>query len=242
MRRALAESSRSEGIYQVLRERILNGELAQGERLVVRSLADEFKASDLPVREALRRLEGDGLIETVRNRGARVVTLGPEDIAGVYILRGELEALATELAGPKLSAKDFARLDSLMAEMAEVGASSAPGRYASLNHAFHSVIFERCPHPVILQTLNRLWDGHAAFGLVFSIDSERIARSRAEHAVIVEHLKAADWEKAGAVAREHKHATARSLLESVGVPIPAKLRPSMHIHSEEDRADALADA
>lgn len=236
----MADLGRSEAIYRALRERILNGALAQGERLVVRSLASEFQTSDLPVREALRRLEGDGLIETVRNRGARVITLGPEDIPGVYILRGELEALATELAGPHLTGQDFSDLDALMAEMAEAGSSDAPGRYAELNHAFHSVIFERCPHPIILQTLNRVWDGHAAFGLVFSMDSERIARSRAEHAVIVKHLRSNDWRQAGAAAREHKHAAARSLLDSVGISIPPRLLPPTDALNEEADADAVA--
>lgn len=236
----MGDPSRSEAIYQAARERILNGEIAQGERLVVRALASEFDTSDLPVREALRRLEGDGLIETTKNRGARVITLGPEDIPGVYILRGELEALATELAGPHLTGLDFQQLDDLLAEMEDVDDSVAPGQYAALNHSFHTLIFERCPHPIILQTINRVWDGHAAFGLVFSMDSERIVRSRAEHAVIVDHLRSQRWKQAGEVAREHKHATARSLLESVGVPIPKKLSPASDVLLKEEPEDALA--
>lgn len=221
----MASTSRSqtEAIHAALQQRILNGEIPQGHRLVVRAYADEFGTSDLPVREAIRRLEGDGLVEVHQYRGARVRRLEPGEIPGTYIVRGELEGLATRLAGPHLTADDLDELRQLNEQMRTTAAKGEPADYNGLNHRFHELIFGRCPYPEVTDTITRIWDVQAAFGMVFSIDHERMTASINEHDEIIASLAQGDWQLAGEQARRHKWSVACSLLEALGMEPPDDL-------------------
>lgn len=217
--------SHAERIHTDLREQILNGEIPQGHRLVVRTYAAKYGTSDLPVREAIRRLEGDGLVEVHQNRGASVRHLTAEEIPGTYIVRGELEGLATRLAGPHLDQSDLAELWQLNEAMKTAADGGEAADYNRLNHEFHTLIFNRCPYKEVTDTILRIWSGQAAFGMVFGIDARRMATSIKEHEGIVESLERKDWFAAGDLAREHKWSTARSLLELMDLEIPPELMP-----------------
>ena len=221
---AEAHGGSAEVIYAALQQRILNGEIPQGDRLVVRAYAQEFGTSDLPVREAIRKLEADGLVESHRNRGARVRKLSPQEIPGTYIVRGELEGLATRLAGPYLTDDDLDDLNQLNDEMKTTASKGEPADYYRLNHRFHKLIFSRCPFPEVTDTINRIWDGQTAFGVVFSMDVHRMEISIAEHDAIINDLVAQEWDSAGNRARDHKTSVARSLLRSMDMELPRELR------------------
>ena len=85
---------KSQTIYRALRERILSNEILSGTRLVLRQLANEYDTSDIPVREALRMLEAEGLTEHEPNKGARVPRLSMHEVDVVYRMRERLEPLA----------------------------------------------------------------------------------------------------------------------------------------------------
>ena len=216
--------SRSEEIYHSLRKRIINGEYQQGQRLIVQALATDYGLSAIPIREALKILQRDGLVEIVPNRGARVVRLDSSEVPAAYLLRGMLEGLATRLAGPQLSKQDFARLEGLISQMEEAAEGADYESYYGANRSFHSAIFEACPYALIRDTLGRTWDSQTQFGLVFSIDSYALADSRREHKQLLNVLKAGEWEEAERVARNHKYAVGRRLLRALGEPIPEVLR------------------
>jgi DNA-binding transcriptional regulator YhcF (GntR family) len=110
---------RSSEIYQELRRRILTGELAPGHRLVVRRLSEEFGCSDIPVREALRSLEGDDLIEIAPYRGAQVRIYRPDEVREAYLIRANLEAAATGAAADFVDDETLAQLERLI-EVLEV--------------------------------------------------------------------------------------------------------------------------
>ena len=94
----LMANLKSQAIYAALRERILANDIAPGTRLVMRDVANEYDTSDIPVREALRMLERDGLVETTPYRGARVTTLTAKEVEETYFIRSHLESIATGLA------------------------------------------------------------------------------------------------------------------------------------------------
>ena len=89
---------KSQTIYRALRERILSNDIDPGARLVLRDIAQQYQASDIPVREALRMLERDGLVETAPYRGARVTTLTTREVEETYFIRSHLESLARRAA------------------------------------------------------------------------------------------------------------------------------------------------
>ena len=117
---------KSHAIYLALRERILSNDIGPGTRLVMREVANQYEASDIPVREALRMLERDGLVETVPYRGARVTTLTAKEVEETYFIRSHLESIATGLAAERITDAELAQLDRLMER--DEGGRRGPGR------------------------------------------------------------------------------------------------------------------
>jgi DNA-binding GntR family transcriptional regulator len=106
---------KSQAIYQALRERILASDIEPGSRLKLREIGNQYGTSDIPVREAMRMLERDGLVETSPYVGARVTTLTAKEVAETYFIRAHLESIATGLAAERITDSELAELDALMA-------------------------------------------------------------------------------------------------------------------------------
>ncbi|PJJ65351.1 GntR family transcriptional regulator [Compostimonas suwonensis] len=204
---------KSRAIYEALRSEILTGNREPGQRLVLRQIAQEYGASDIPVREALRMLEQDGLVEITPYQGARVTTLSPEQVSEAYFVRGHLEALATELAATRLTGDDFARLDQLVEAMAE--GEPDPIDYAELNRQFHTYIVEHCGNQVLQDAIVSIWQTQSAFQIVFRLDPDRRQDSNHEHREIMRALRDGDRRKAHDLALDHKFATATALSEAL---------------------------
>ena len=147
-------ASLSQQIRDALFERIVSGALKPGDRLIELKIADEMQTSQAPVREALRELEAIGLIETQRNKGARVRIIDEGELAEIYSVRAELEALAGELAAkrsPEIG-KDLTRVLERMNKAAMKGDEKG---FAQLNSEFHSLIVNAAGN----RTLNDVWEG-----------------------------------------------------------------------------------
>jgi DNA-binding GntR family transcriptional regulator len=149
---------KSQTIYRALRERILSNEILSGTRLVLRQLANEYDTSDIPVREALRMLERDGLVEMVPYRGARVTTLTAREIEETYFIRGHLESIATGLAAERISDAELHTLDELMTRMrAAVEVQDGPG-FSDLNREFHATIIGACGNEMLRELTMDIMD------------------------------------------------------------------------------------
>ena len=105
------DSTKADDIALVIEEAIVSGELEPGTVLRQEQLSEQFNVSRTPIREALRRLAALGLVSFVPNRGVRVRTLSREELREAFLVRAELESLATELATPRMTADDLRRLD-----------------------------------------------------------------------------------------------------------------------------------
>lgn len=191
-------------IYRTLRERILSNELISGTRLVLRQLANQFDTSDIPVREALRMLERDGLVEMIPYRGARVTTLTAREIEETYFIRGHLESIATGLAAERITEAEVAVLDGLMVRMrAAVEAQDGPG-FSELNQEFHRTIIAACGNEMLRDLTMDIWQRHSGFQRVFRMVPGRLAASQAEHEGIMAALRYRDAERAAKLALWHK--------------------------------------
>jgi DNA-binding GntR family transcriptional regulator len=195
---------KSQTIYRALRERILSNEILSGTRLVLRQLANEYDTSDIPVREALRMLERDGLVEMIPYRGARVTTLTAREIEETYFIRGHLESIATGLAAERITDAELQVLDELMAGMrAAVQAQDGPG-FSDLNREFHATIVGACGNEMLRELTMDIWQRHSGFQRVFRMVPERLAASQSEHEGIMDALRARDPKRAAALALWHK--------------------------------------
>jgi DNA-binding GntR family transcriptional regulator len=142
--------------YAVLCKAIVSGELAPGERLHDAQLCRWLGLSRTPIREALSRLEDEGLVECAPQRYTRVAPLQARDAHDTFPLLAALHALATALAVPHIVPADVARLRTLNEEFARaLRAGDAPGAYAA-DDAFHGVFVARCDNPEIGRTIQRL--------------------------------------------------------------------------------------
>ena len=136
--------------YDAIRHRIASGEYAAGAHLKGEDLAVSLGISRTPVREALRRLHSEGLVELIPNRGASVVSWTRADIDEVFGLRAVLESYAAELAAQRLGVAELDELDRLAEITARLAASDAPGERAEIaiaNSRFHQLILAAAAHP-----------------------------------------------------------------------------------------------
>src|SRR5690606_36634903 len=138
-----------------LRMEILSGRLAAGTRLTTASLVERFGVSQMPVREALQALEGEGLITIAPHRGAAVLPLDQVRVRDIYDLRGALEVVLIRSALPNLSNRAMGEIAAAQARMREQVDSNDPSQLFVLNHQFHDLIYRHADNPEAYSMYNR---------------------------------------------------------------------------------------
>ncbi|QVN20461.1 GntR family transcriptional regulator [Burkholderia pyrrocinia] len=145
--------STADAVAASLREMIINGELHGGERLVERDLAERFGISRIPMREAIQRLEREGLLDIFRNRGAVVRMLGASDVQEIYDMRALLEGDAIYRSVKRLDDETLARAE-LVHRL--LGESNVPRRQGELNREFHARLYSCCGNERQLKAIAEL--------------------------------------------------------------------------------------
>jgi DNA-binding GntR family transcriptional regulator len=213
---------KSHAIYLALRERILSNDIGPGTRLVMRDVANQYRASDIPVREALRMLERDGLVETAPYRGARVTRLTAKEVEETYFIRSHLESIATGLAAERITDAELAQLELVMDRMqAAVDAQDGPA-FSDLNLEFHRTIVASCGNDMLRELTMDIWQRHSGFQRVFRMVPERLGISQREHEGIMAALRDHDAERASRLALLHKQSVRDSvsaLVDQDGEPV-----------------------
>jgi DNA-binding GntR family transcriptional regulator len=216
--RAVSEApptrSKSQRAYQSIKERIEGEELTPGYRLVLASIANELGMSVVPVREAIRRLEAEGLVTFERNVGARVSMIDDTQYRHSMETLAILEGAATALAARHLTAGDLRQARELNRLLVESLDHFDPRLFTSLNHRFHSVLFAACPNPRLLALVDAEWVRLGRLrDSTFSFVPGRAQESVREHETLVDLIEAgaplADVER---TARGHRSATLAAYL------------------------------
>jgi DNA-binding GntR family transcriptional regulator len=187
-------------VYQQLREAIVDGTLA-GAPLTELSLAAKYKVSRTPVREALRRLEQDGLVERGA-RGMQVRARSPEEILEIYEVRIILEGAAARAAAERRTDLDLMRVEQIHASM-KAASRDDPERLATANRQFHEVIWAMSHNATLIDLLMRLHAHLIRYRETTLTYEDRWDEVLAEHQNLIEAIRAGDREKAGRIAEEH---------------------------------------
>lgn len=189
-------------VCDALRERIMDGSLAPGERLVEDRLAAELGVSRNPVREALRVLAVEGYVALVPRRGAEVATLSPAVVEDIFEVRQALEALGARLACRNATPEGLARLREVLAEAeAAIDEPGGAARLPALNTRFHELVLEQAANPVLAGVMEPL---RGRMQWIFSRTARaRAPHSLAEHRALVDAIAARDEEEAARLAVAH---------------------------------------
>ncbi len=198
-------------VYALLREKILDGMFAPGERLNVEALAQQLTVSQTPLKGALARLVADGLVEVQPRRGTFIAQVSPRQIGEMLSIRRALELLAAETALDHVTAADIAHLRALLDAIEQ--ATDVDSHYRG-NYDLHKRLVELSGNKKLAEFYMEL-NGHIHMALIHS--SSRIWRSRAraeavEHSAIVDALEMRDLPRLQAAITAHLTRASASLM------------------------------
>jgi DNA-binding GntR family transcriptional regulator len=190
--------SKTDLVAALIRELIITGELETGEQLRQRDLGQRFGVSQTPVREAMRRLESEGLLRSDTHRGFTVAAPDLGRVEENFQIRAALESLGASLAARKIDPAGLRRLRELNEQMRALAADDDPG-YAELNREFHFTVYEYAHSPLLLSLMRLLWASlHGG---------PRVSRTHAESARQHDEILAAlaEGDADAASARTYQH-------------------------------------
>lgn len=208
-----------------LRTAILEGRFKPGEWLRQEKLAQELNVSQMPVREALKELAAEGLIEHVPYRGARVVEFAVDDVTDLYEHRAFLEGRAAEFAASHITRVEMEELKLMATQMAALPPEQI-AQYRKINRAFHELIFRTSQHEYLIRTLTQMWEAFPTMLIGnFAVTAqqplpERDQQDHEEHLSIIAALEAHDEGQAREAMRAHILSAAHHLIQSLKAAQP----------------------
>jgi DNA-binding GntR family transcriptional regulator len=206
--------TRSQIIHEALRREILLGTLGLGELLRQDEIAARFEVSRIPVREALKTLAAEGLVELRPHQRAVVRKYSAAEIGEIFLIRSILEPKAGALACPRLGEGDLEALRSMLQQMEQSGEPADLVRYLELNREFHMTIYRAAGSPTLIRLLEQFFDQSTRFIYLYLRATETFAKAHAEHVEIYEACKNREPEVLERVILDHVRQTLALLHES----------------------------
>ena len=195
-----------ERAYQAIRQALVDGRVKQGERLKEEELAAEIGVSRTPIREALRRLDQEGLVNLVPNQGTHVSQWAARDVIEIFRLRAVLEAHAAGLAAERITPEAIAMLAELVDRTERIVQASGPDvmdQVAETNEAFHRGILQAAASPRLAAIVHNLMEIPIILGTFHRYAPADLRRSLDHHRELVAAFRARDPEWASSVMRSH---------------------------------------
>ncbi|AEG92717.1 GntR family transcriptional regulator [Ramlibacter tataouinensis] len=198
-----------------LRQMLVEGQIPPGAKLNERELSEVLQVSRTPLREAIKMLAAEGLVELVPNRGAVAVTLREEDVAHSFELMAALEGFSGELAALRVTEEELAEVQALHFEMLAAYTRGDLSAYYALNARIHRAINAAAKNPVLTQTYNQVNARLQALRFRSNQDGAKWKRALEEHDKMIEALKARDGAALRAVLVAHLHNKRDVVLEQL---------------------------
>ncbi|MHA6804659.1 GntR family transcriptional regulator [Salinifilum ghardaiensis] len=192
--------TKSEAAYHALRSAIRNGELRPGQRVTLNELAGSLEMSLTPVREALRHLASQGLVEQQPNRGTVIAEYTLERAREIYRLRRVLEPLAAELSATHATEDDHREIAAALEDLDRAVSAGRDAEVPALNAVLHNRIYAAARSPYLLEFIDKLWNG-VPFQAISLADRQQ--RSGEQHHAIVRAVVRGDPAEASRLMHEH---------------------------------------
>jgi DNA-binding GntR family transcriptional regulator len=196
-------TSLAQQVYAVIAGEILTGKRTRGSPLLEQELARSLNVSRTPIREALRRLAGDGLVEIRLNYGAIVRSLSPLDVANIYDVREALECKAIELACVRFTDDDIATIEDLLAKLGDPTDPRQRQRWNKFDAALHDLIATRSGNELLAREIARFRDLMMLLRDQLSFSKGAVRLAAEQHAEIIAALKKRDPARSSMLMRKH---------------------------------------
>lgn len=193
----------AEWVADVIRDRIVRGELPSDARIVERKLSAELAVSRTPVREALKLLRAEGLVEINRNRGAQVSSFSAREACEIFDVISVIEGLAAERLAQCITAQQLDALEEMHDTMLAYYKVRNTDDYFDINTAIHDAVIDGCGNPVIAQTHKRLMSRARRGRYMAIMDPVRWRQAVDEHEALMTALRTRDAAAAAAIWRTH---------------------------------------
>lgn len=213
-----AAASQGESVYGRLLDEIRAGDLPPGARLLETEIAVRLAVSRTPVREAIRKLEADGLVAHMPRAGATIRRLDYSEIMELYEMRTVFEGTAARLAARSASVVELDELGDLNAEMA--AAEGDPARLFSLNQLFHRTLIDAARNRFLVKSVNAVHTTLLILGPSTLGRADRAPAAVSEHAAVIDAVRARDGDAAEAAMKTHMEAAQRTrlrMLRDIGI-------------------------
>lgn len=205
-----------ENVAKVIREKIINKELKPGMRIIEQNLSDELEVSRGPIREALRQLEQEGVVEYTRNVGCSVKEITIKDLYEIYLLRSTYEILAVKLCGGQFEQEDIERMEEVLEHMKELKNYE---EVVMCDNVLHSIFVEKGDFQRIKKVWSDLDYGSIVSCYITGFDEQKTVERQYEfHKKLVEACKTRDVEIICEELRNHYMNSVRYFMEAEGLP------------------------
>ena len=213
---AIPRQSLTLAVADKLRDQIIRGEIAEGVQLRQDAIATQFQVSRIPVREALRQLEAEGLITIVPNRGAIVPVLSPEDVEELFTIRALLEPELLKLSIPHLTQSDFSQAEGVLKEFEiELQQEDHMSRWGRLNWQFHSILYSRSNRPRFLSIIRNVDNNGERYTRLQLYLTHGASRANEEHRQLLELSRTGDVVAACRLLQQHIQHAGQSLKQAL---------------------------
>ncbi len=198
-------------VYKAIRNQIIRGEFAPGQKLSIRKLAELYGVSTMPVREALSKLESEGFVQFDR-RSIIVNQLSTKELIEIFAIRKLLEKQAIEWATPNIRPSDLVLLENIIKEMDEN--IHSPFEWRRLNKTFHFELYSHAHSKPLSELLHQLWGRVESYMNIYS-SSEHLSSAQAEHYKMLELIKEEQLDDLTSLILEHIQITCDAIIEEM---------------------------
>lgn len=203
-------------VFNTLKDGILTGRLKPGERLLENQLAEELGVSRTPIREALRMLEIENLVDLIPRRGAQVKDMSERDIKNVLEIRKVLEELAAKLAAENITSKQIEELKEAHRDFVEAFERGDSTEVLEADTKFHEIIFNATCNEKLVQIISNISIQIYRYRIAYLKLLKSIAVPNEQHIALISAFEKRDSEKAQEIIKEHIAEQAMEILRSIG--------------------------
>jgi len=213
-------TSKSEYVYQILKDRIIQGEYQANKRYKVVEIAAELGVSRTPVSNAVKILASQGYVTLLPSVGFEIKQLTLEEVKGILLIRGALEELALEFAIDNGSTQDIKNLRDVLAKCETAVKKQDPKKYSKLNKEFHFNLYQLANLPNLVETFQTLWTHEGWYNEELKNNPESILKLIEDHYQMIELLETKEKSKIKELVRSHVN----NCFKAVARPLSVNLK------------------